>query len=97
MSTINFHGNFHNNENGTFEAKVGVGINDDAPLDFHDFFDAVQLDNDDQEERTFDGMIFDNVEDVLFEFPEFFEVDWVKSDKVDTVDPKDLASIHAIF
>ena len=97
MSTISFHGNFHNDENGTFEAKVGVGINDKAPLDFHDFFDAVQLDNEDPEERTFDGMVFDNIADVVLEFPEFFEVGWVESEKVDTVDLKDLISIHAIF
>lgn len=96
MSIININGTFNNEENGTFTAKVGLGISSEAPLDFHDFVDAVQLDNENPEERTFDGMVFDNIADVVLEFPEFFEIDWVESDKVDTVDLKDLTGIHSI-
>ena len=96
MSTININGNFRNDENGTFEAKVGLGITIDAPIGFHDFFDAVELDNEDPEERTFNGKIFDDIADVVLEFPEFFGVSWVDSEKVDTVKLEDLTSIHSI-
>lgn len=96
MSILSINGTFHNDENGTFTAKVGLRISMLAPSGVDDLIESVYLENEDLEDRMFHGKVFYNVSDVVLAFRDYFVVDWVESEKVDTVDLKDLVSIRAI-
>ena len=89
MSIIEFDGIFYDDDGDTFDVRVGVDVIADAPPSFHRLVDAVRF-GELEEYPAHSGNVFDNIAGVILEFPEFFEIDWVGSDIVDTVELEDL-------
>lgn len=87
----------------TFEAKVGLDVAPHAPVGFSDFFDAVSSfdgepeDDDDVEERTFDGIVYSDVVDVLEDYINYFEISWVDPEVEDVVLLENLDGVIAIY
>ena len=102
MSTINirkafkFNGTFRDEENGVFDVKFGVIINDEAPENLREVMNAVKSSDENPENRTIDGLTFVDVEDIIFDLPEYFDVAWVDSDLVDDIDLEELDDIESI-
>lgn len=82
MSGIVLDGIFKDTDGTTFKAKVSFDVVRGVPGSFFHFFDSV-LDlyeggdvDDDPDDRTFNGKVYDDVFAVLGDFPEFFDNTW---------------------
>lgn len=96
MSTIKINGTFRNYENGTFNTDVAISIKSDAPLSFYDFVDMVES----GEYAAYPPSsinFYNDIADIVFKFPEFFEVSWVESKKVGTINLDDLIGINPAY
>lgn len=56
----------------------------------------MQSSDEDPELRTIDGLTFVDVEDIVFDLPEYFDVAWVDSDLVDDIDLEELDDIEPL-
>lgn len=71
-------------------ATVGIGISNDAPYGFDDFFYLIE-DYEDEDggddyedsERTWEGVIYDSVDDLVFDHPDYFTIRWFKGVEVE--------------
>ena len=86
----------------TFEAKVGLDVAPHAPAGFSDFFDAVssfdgEPEEDDVEERTFDGTVYSDVTEVFDDYINYFEISWVDQEVEETVLLENLDWVPVIY
>lgn len=109
FTTIAFTGEFRKtNDDGKTKiavAKVAIDVSDNAPNEFEDFVDTLRILNDDNKDlfdeydHTFDGTYFLGIEDVIFEFSNYFTIRWVdvrRGDK-DIVELENLYDIDYVF
>lgn len=87
----------------TFEAKVGLDVASYAPAGFSDFFYAVSSfdgepeEEDDVEERTFNGTVYSDVVEVLDDYLDYFEISWVDPEVEETVLLENLDWVTVVY
>ena len=86
----------------TFEARVGVNVALHAPAGFSDFFHSVasfdeESEDDDVEDRTFSGIVYSDVVDVLDDYLDYFEISWVGPEVEDVVLLENLDSVITVY
>lgn len=103
MSGIVLDGIFEDTDETTLEAKVSFDVVKEAPGSFFHFFDSV-LDvyegddvDDDPDDRTFSGKVYDDVFTVLEDFPEFFENTWADPADAGRFSVEDLVEVLWVY
>ena len=86
----------------TFEAKVGLDVALHSPAGFSDFFYAVssfdgEPEEDDVEERTFNGTVYSDVTEVLDDYLDYFEISWVDPEVEETVLLENLDWVTVVY
>lgn len=87
-AALNFYGIFSTgNEIGstteTFQAKVAIDVKWEAPNGFQNFFyDVLLYEREetgvDEEDRTWEGETYEDVEDIILDYPQHFAIRWAK-------------------